>query len=61
MGDNNKNAKIGRVIKNLLLKNHRARKAQIYMKASQHSADSSLFKSWSLEVRWGHRENIFHK
>jgi hypothetical protein len=32
--------------KNLLLKNHWARKAQIYMTASLHSGDSSLFKSW---------------
>jgi hypothetical protein len=50
MEDNCKNAKY----KKLVLENHRARKAQIYMKASRHSAESSLFKSWSPGVGRGH-------
>jgi hypothetical protein len=45
-----------------LLKNHKARKAQIYTKASLFSSDSSLYKSWSPGVGWGHNgENHFYK
>ena len=44
---------IGKIFKNLLLKNHWARKAEIYMEASWYSGDSSLFKSWPLGVQWG--------
>ena len=45
---------IGKIFKNLLLKNHWARKAEIYMEASWYRGDSSLFKSWPPGVRWGH-------
>jgi hypothetical protein len=46
--------------KNLLLKNHGARRAHIYMKAFWYNVDSSLYKSWSLEVGIGHnRETTF--
>ena len=44
---------IGKLFKNLLLKNHWARKAEIYMEASWYSGDSCLFNSWSPGVRWG--------
>ena len=36
----------GNIFKNILLKNHWARKAKIYMKDFWYSGDSSLFKSW---------------
>jgi hypothetical protein len=39
--------------KNLFLKNHWARRAQIYMKTFWHNADSNFFKSWSQRVRRG--------
>jgi hypothetical protein len=40
--------------KNLLLKNHRAKGAHIYMRAFWYNVDSSLFKSWSPGVGRGH-------
>ena len=40
---------IGKIFKNLLLKNHWTRKAEMYMEASWYRGDSSLFKSWPLE------------
>jgi hypothetical protein len=44
--------------KNLLLQNHRARRAHIYMKAFWCNVDSSLYKPWSPGVGRGHnREN----
>ena len=55
-----KNRVPGRVIKNHLLKIHRGKKAQIYMKPSWYSADSSLIKSWFPGAGWDHnRENHF--
>jgi hypothetical protein len=42
--------------KNHLLKNHQAKKVEIYIKASRYSANSRLYKSWSPGVRWGHNE-----
>jgi hypothetical protein len=42
------------ISKNLFLKNPRARRAHIYMKALLYNVDSSFFKSWSLGVRRGH-------
>jgi hypothetical protein len=40
--------------KNLLLQNHWARRAHIYMKAFWYNVDSSLYKPWSLGVERGH-------
>ena len=37
---------IGKIFKCHLLKNHWARKAEIYMEASWYSGNSNLFKSW---------------
>jgi hypothetical protein len=49
-----------RSLKNLLLENHQTRIAQIYTKASWHSADTSLCK-WSLGAGRGHsRGNYFY-
>jgi hypothetical protein len=54
-----------------LFNNHLARKAQIYMKPSSYSANSSFIKSWSLRFRGArigktifkciYIENKFHK
>jgi hypothetical protein len=47
-GDNHKNAKMGSGHLKNLLKNHSAKRAQIYMKAFWHNVDLSLCKAWSL-------------
>jgi hypothetical protein len=55
-GNNHKNG-VGS-FKNLLLTNHCARRAHIYMKAFWYNVDSILFKPWSPGVGRGHnREN----
>jgi hypothetical protein len=60
-GDNHNNAKMGVVVEKFLLENHRARIAQICMKALWHCANSSLYKLWSLGVWRGHnREKLFY-
>jgi hypothetical protein len=41
--------------KNLPLKNYVATKVQIYKKVSRHSAASSLRKSFTQNVDWGHK------
>jgi hypothetical protein len=40
----------------IFFKNHRARRAHIYMKAFWYNVNSSLFKSWSPGVRRGHNK-----
>jgi hypothetical protein len=57
--DNHKNAKKVGSSKFLLLKKHKVRKTDIYIKASGYSADSKLYKSWSPGVGWGHNEDFF--
>ena len=58
-GDNHKN-RVGS-FKNLLLQNHWARRAHIYMKAFWYNVDSSLYKPWSPGVGRGHnRENYIY-
>jgi hypothetical protein len=43
-------------LKNLLLKNHWARKAETYVEASWDRVDFKLFKSWPPGVGRGHNE-----
>jgi hypothetical protein len=44
-----------------LLRNHRTRNAEIYMKAFLDSTKASLLKSWLPGVGWGHnRVNYFY-
>lgn len=45
-------------LKNPLLENHLARKAQTCVEASSDSVDSSLLKSWSLGVGRGHNGEV---
>ena len=49
---------IEKIFKNLLLKHYQAREAQIKVEASSGSVDSSLFKSWSPGLGWGHNQGI---
>ena len=49
---------IGKMFKNLPLKNYLTRKFQFNMEACWHSADSSLLKSWPPGVGRGHNSQV---